>query len=155
MLRRVPIRVHGAAGSFVLSAILVARAVGEPQVSYLELLSLCFALCAVVAGVALCLNDRVESRGTAALVAAGSGIGVVLSTTIGSPGEPPRGLIGFDIGVLILAVAIPVLLLVDLPAKRRGTLARGSTLSEHERSLRARGRGRRPDRGSPASNPRT
>lgn len=138
----------------VLGSILTLRAIGHPQLSYAEVLILCLAALAFVTAAMLCVSDRVESRATAVLVAVGSGVGVVLNTTIGSPGEPARGLVWLDVAVLLLAVAIPSLLVTGTRPKARATLGVTPTLTDHGSSPRPRGRGRRPDRSSPASDPR-
>lgn len=145
---------RGATATAVLSGILVLRALGDHHLSYVEVLILCLAAMALIAAATLCVNDRIESRASAILVAVGSGVGVVLTTTIGSPGEPARSLVWLDVAILVLAVVIPALLLSTRRAKPSKTTAGAPTLTHHGASPRARGRGRRPDRRPAASDPR-
>ena len=146
---------RGAAGAtFALAVLLAVRGAGGPDPSYLEVLGLGLAATAFATSYVLCRGACQEARVLAVLVAVGAGVGALLATTVGSPGEPARQPGWTDVAVLVLSVAIPTTLWVETRRKGGASEAWGPTLRAHGGTSRPRGRGRRPDRRSAAPDSR-
>ncbi|GAA6526951.1 hypothetical protein [Intrasporangium sp. DVR] len=102
-----------AIATLALAVVLAVRVLTGTFSSYVEVLALGLAAAALVTSYVLCRSSCVEGRVLAVLVAVGAGVGVLLATTVGSPGEPARPVGWVDVAVLALAAVIPTTVVLE------------------------------------------
>ncbi|MDC5699362.1 hypothetical protein OO014_19100 [Intrasporangium calvum] len=100
----------------LLAGTLIGRATRDGDLSYLEVLSVGLGIMAFVGACALAVRDGFAARAAAVLVATCAAAGILLGTTVGSPGEPAHPAQSMDWAVLALATAVIV---ITLRASRR------------------------------------
>jgi hypothetical protein len=98
---------------------LVSLVTAEGRVrTYVDVPVVVIALVAIAGAAKLWRDNCLESRVAVMSVAAAAAAGITLATTIGLPGQEPRDLTVHTIGLLMLAGAVAVLLLIDRTLRR-------------------------------------
>ena len=111
--------VAAAAGTALLAAVHVARSLASAgSVSYVEALNVGKATLACLAALKMCRDNCFESRLAAVVLALISGLGAVLGSTLGLPGQQADAVTPGDVALVLLGLGVPLLVLHDQRLRR-------------------------------------